>query len=163
MISAPDMMCLHFWRTTMRRQLPSTQALQCFEAAARHQSFTRAAQELALTQAAVSRQVAALEGLVGVPLFRRTRHGMTLTPAGADYARQVGQRLDALERDTLDLRSRRGHGDRLALASVPTFAERWLVTRLPGPAQLQPPLPGPIEAPTPALPFFRPQGGGRLF
>lgn len=132
----------------MRRQLPSTQALQCFEAAARHQSFTRAAQELALTQGAVSRQVAALEEQVGVALFRRTRHGMTLTAAGADYARQVAQRLDALERDTLDVRSRRGHGDRLVLASVPTFAERWLVPRLPGLAKLHPQLQVHIEART---------------
>jgi DNA-binding transcriptional LysR family regulator len=130
----------------MRRQLPSTQALQCFEAAARHQSFTRATQELALTQGAVSRQVAALEGMVGVSLSRRTRHGMTLTPAGVDYARQVGQRLDALERDTLDLRSRGGHGDRLTLASVPTFAERWLIPRLPGLAQLHPQLQVHIES-----------------
>jgi DNA-binding transcriptional LysR family regulator len=54
----------------MRRHLPSTQALTCFEAAARHQSFTRAAQELALTQGAVSRQVAALESFVGSPRFQ---------------------------------------------------------------------------------------------
>ena len=115
----------------MRRRLPSTQALACFEAAARHQSFTRAAQELALTQGAVSRQVAVLEELVGVALFRRTQHGMALTAAGADYARQVSRQLDALERDTLDVRSRRGQGERLSIASVPTFAARWLIPRLP--------------------------------
>ena len=50
----------------MRRHLPSTQALACFEAAARHESYTRAAQELALTQSAVSRQIIALEEFVGV-------------------------------------------------------------------------------------------------
>ncbi|MFN4102718.1 MAG: LysR substrate-binding domain-containing protein [Tepidimonas sp.] len=115
----------------MRRKLPSTQALNCFEAAARHQSFTRAAQELNLTQGAVSRQVAALEDFLGVPLFRRTQHGMALTPAGADYARQVRQRLDALERDAVDLMGRRGHGDSLTLATVPTFATRWPIPRLP--------------------------------
>jgi DNA-binding transcriptional LysR family regulator len=115
----------------MRRKLPSTQALHCFEAAARHQSFTRAAQELNLTQGAVSRQVAALEDFLGVPLFRRTRHGMVLTAAGADYARRVRQRLDALERDAVDLMSRRGLGDSLTLAVVPTFAARWLIPRLP--------------------------------
>src|SRR6478735_7159388 len=147
----------------MRRQLPSTQALQCFEAAARHQSFTRAAEELALTQGAVSRQVAALEGLVGVALFRRTRHGMTLTPAGADYARQVGQRLDALERDTLDVRSRGGHGDRLTLASVPTFAERWLVPRLPRLAALHPQLQVHIESRTRPFLFAQAQVDAALF
>lgn len=115
----------------MRRRLPSTQALLCFEAAARHQSFTRVAEELVLILGAVSRQVAALEEVARVALFRRTLHRMKLTEAGADYARQVGRRLDALERDTLDLRSRRGEGDRLTIASVPTFAVRCLIPRLP--------------------------------
>jgi DNA-binding transcriptional LysR family regulator len=130
----------------MRRRLPSTQALACFEAAARHQSYTRAAQELALTQGAVSRQVAALEEQLGVALFRRSQHGMVLTAAGADYARQVAQRLDALERDTLDVRSRQGQGDRVAIASVPTFAARWLIPRLSSLAQVHPQLQVHIEA-----------------
>ena len=73
----------------MRRHLPSTQALACFEAAARHESYTRAAQELALTQSAVSRQIQALEEQLGVALFRRTRHGVVLTPAGQRYGRQA--------------------------------------------------------------------------
>lgn len=130
----------------MRRRLPSTQSLLCFEAAARHQSYTRAAQELALTQGAVSRQVAALEDLVGVALFKRTQHGMVLTAAGADYARQVAQRLDGLERDTLDLRGRQGEGDRISIVSVPTFASRWLIPRLPDLARVQPQLQVHIEA-----------------
>ena len=124
----------------MRRKLPSTQALNCFEAAARHQSFTRAAQELNLTQGAVSRQVAALEDFLGVRLLKRTQHGMVLTPAGADYARQVRHRLDALERDAMDLMGRRGQGDSLTLATVPTFATRWLIPRLPALAAEQPDL-----------------------
>lgn len=130
----------------MRRRLPSTQALACFEAAARHQSYTRAAQELSLTQGAVSRQVAALEAQLGVNLFKRGQHGMVLTAAGADYARQVAQRLDALERDTLDVRSRQGQGDRVAIASVPTFAARWLIPRLPLLAKAHPQLQVHIEA-----------------
>ena len=124
----------------MRRKLPSTQALNCFEAAARHQSFTRAAQELDLTQGAISRQVAALEEFVGVPLFKRSQHGMTLTPAGEDYARQVSRQLDSLERDTLDLMGRQGRGDSLTIAAVPTFATRWLIPRLPLLALEQPDL-----------------------
>lgn len=147
----------------MRRRLPTTQALLCFEAAARHQSFTRAAQELALTQGAVSRQVAALEELVGVTLFRRTQHGMTLTAAGADYARQVSQRLDALEHDTLDLRSRGGTGDRLTIASVPTFAVRWLIPRLPKLQQLHPQLQVHIEARTRPFLFSDTQADAALF
>ena len=113
------------------RKIPSTQALTCFEAAARHESYTRAAQELSLTQSAVSRQINALEDFLGVPLFRRTRHGVTLTPGGLGYWRQVSRRLQGLERDTLDVMTRRGLGGSLALAAVPTFATRWLIPRLP--------------------------------
>lgn len=122
----------------MRRTLPSTQALACFEAAARHESYTRAAQELALTQSAVSRQILALEDFLGVALFRRTRHGVALTPAGNHYARQVAQRLQALERDTLDIMAHQGQGGALSLAAVPTFATRWLIPRLPQLAALHP-------------------------
>jgi DNA-binding transcriptional LysR family regulator len=132
----------------MRRKLPSTQALGCFEAAARHGSFTRAAQELALTQGAVSRQVSALEAFLGVALFKRTQHGMTLTPAGEDYARQIARRLDGLERDTLDLMGRQGQGDAITLATVPTFANRWLIPRLPLLAALHPALTVHIEVRT---------------
>jgi DNA-binding transcriptional LysR family regulator len=116
---------------TMRRKIPSLQALACFDAAARHESYTRAAQELALTQSAVSRQIAALEDYLGIALFRRTRHGVALTPGGADYARQIAPRLQALERDTLDAMSRQGTAGSISLAAVPTFATRWLLPRLP--------------------------------
>jgi LysR family glycine cleavage system transcriptional activator len=115
----------------MRRKIPSLQALACFDAAARHQSYTRAAQELALTQSAVSRQVGALEDYLGQALFRRTRHGVTLTDAGANYARQIAPRLQALERDTLDAMTGQGSGGAVHLAVVPTFAARWLIPRLP--------------------------------
>jgi len=114
----------------MRRKIPSIQALLCFEAAARHESYTRAAQELALSQSAVTRQLAQLEDFLQTKLFRRTRHGVALTPAGADYAQQVGQRLAGLERDTLDTMSRQGGGGHLTLAAVPTFATHWLIPRL---------------------------------
>lgn len=122
----------------MRRKIPSTQALLCFDAAARHESYTRAAQELVLTQSAVSRQVTLLEEFLGLKLFRRTRHGVALTPAGVDYARQVAQRLDGLERDTLDTMTRQGTGGHLTLAAVPTFATHWLIPRLATLAQLHP-------------------------
>jgi LysR family glycine cleavage system transcriptional activator len=115
----------------MRRKIPSLQALACFDAAARHESYTRAAQELVMTQSAVSRQIGALEEFLGIALFRRTRHGVALTPSGADYARQIAPRLQALERDTLDAMSRQGTQGVVALAAVPTFATRWLMPRLP--------------------------------
>ncbi len=115
----------------MRRKIPATHTLLCFEAAARHESYTRAAQELALTQSAVSRQVAALEEYLGQPLFTRTRHGVALTPRGRDYATQVAERLLALERDTLNAMSTQGTQGAVHLAAVPTFATRWLIPRLP--------------------------------
>ncbi len=129
-------------------RLPSLHALNCFAAAARHGSFTRAAQELALTQGAVSRQVAALEAQLGVELFRRTRHGMALTAAGAQYAARVAHSLDALARDTVDLVGRQGRGQRLQLAAVPTFATRWLIPRLPALQREQPRLQIDIEVRT---------------
>ena len=115
----------------MRRAIPSTQALACFESAARHVSYTKAAQELFLTQSAVSRQIIALEEFLGVPLFKRTRHGVLLTEAGQQYALQVGRWLQGLERDTLDIMSHQGEGGPINLAAVPTFATRWLIPRLP--------------------------------
>ena len=115
----------------MRRKLPSTGALEAFEAAARHQSFTKAAEELSVTQSAVCRQVAALESFLDVRLFRRTRRGVALTEAGLDYSRSVGARLDEVERDTLELMARGGTGSSLELAVVPTFGTRWLLPRLP--------------------------------
>ncbi|RZL62884.1 MAG: LysR family transcriptional regulator [Variovorax sp.] len=122
----------------MRRKIPPLQTLVCFDAAARHESYTRAAQELALTQSAVSRQIATLEAFLGVALFRRTRHGVALTASGAAYARQITKRLEAMERDTLDAMAHQGEGGSLALAAVPTFATRWLVPRLPDFALQQP-------------------------
>ena len=85
----------------MRRKIPSTAALIAFESAARHQSFTKAAQELSLTQGAVCRQIAALETFLNIELFRRSRRGVVLTEAGQSYARRVAGQLDAVERDTL--------------------------------------------------------------
>jgi LysR family glycine cleavage system transcriptional activator len=117
----------------MRRKIPSTAALAAFEAAARHQSFTLAASELAVTQSAVCRQVATLEGFLGVALFRRSQRGVTLTEAGRRYSRSVAVRLDEVERDTLDLMAQAGQGEEggsLELAVVPTFATQWLLPRL---------------------------------
>ncbi len=136
------------YRHVMRRKIPTLQALTCFEAAARHESYTRAADELCMTQGAVSRQMAALETYLGLALFRRTRHGVALTSAGEQYARQVRQRLDHLERDTLDAMSSRGEGGSLQIAVVPTLAARWLIPRLPRLQALHPDLVVHIEART---------------
>ena len=113
----------------MRRKIPSTTALVCFEAAARHESFTRAANELALTQSAVCRQIAGLETFLGIELFRRTRRGVKLTEAGLAYARRVTTQLDAVERDTLAVMSQQG-AQNIELAVVPSFGTQWLLPRL---------------------------------
>lgn len=115
----------------MRRKIPSTAALVAFEAAARHESFTRAAEELSLTQGAVCRQIASLEEFVGVALFKRARRGVKLTEAGLGYSRQIASRLDAVERDTLSIMGHHAGGRSIELAVVPTFATRWLLPRLP--------------------------------
>ncbi len=132
----------------MRRKIPSLQALACFDAAARHESYTRAAQELALTQSAVSRQITGLENYLGQALFRRTRHGVALTERGSAYARQIAPRLQALERDTLEVMSGQGADQTLMLAAVPTFASRWLIPRLPQLALVHPELVVNIEVRT---------------
>jgi LysR family glycine cleavage system transcriptional activator len=113
----------------MRRKIPSTTALVCFEAAARHESFTKAAQELALTQGAVCRQIGGLEEFLNVELFRRSRRGVKLTEAGLSYSRQVAAQLDAVERDTLSVMRQQG-ANVIELAVVPTFGTQWLLPRL---------------------------------
>lgn len=122
----------------MRRKIPSTTALALFESAARHQSFTQAAQEHAVTQSAVCRQIAGLEDFLSVKLFRRTKRGVLLTEAGTNYARNVRARLDDVERDTLALMAKGGAGGALELGVVPTFAAKWLVPRLGGFHRLHP-------------------------
>ena len=113
----------------MRRKIPSTAALVAFEAAARHQSFTRAAEELALTQSAICRQIGGLEEFLGLELFRRSRRGVKLTEAGQSYARRVATQLDAVERDTLSVMGQQG-AQNIELALVPTFGTQWLLPRL---------------------------------
>lgn len=137
----------------MRRKIPSLQALACFEAAARHESYTRAAQELSLTQSAVSRQISGLEDFLGVALFRRTRHGVALTDRGTEYAAQIAPRLQALEQDTLDVMSTQGSGGGIQLAAIPTFATRWLIPRLPDLAARHPDITVHIETRTRAFMF----------
>ncbi|KAA2212196.1 LysR substrate-binding domain-containing protein [Teichococcus oryzae] len=115
----------------MRRHVPPTAALQAFEACARHLSVSRAAEELRLTQSAVSRQLAGLEAMLGLRLFQRVRQRLVLTPAGAAYAPRVRTTLARLEGATRDLLAHRGAGGTLNIAVSPTFGTRWLVPCLP--------------------------------
>ncbi len=114
----------------MRRKIPSSAALLAFETAARHGSFSRAAEELALTEGAVSRQIARLEDTLGVSLFERVGNRVRLSVAGARYAGQVREVLDRLERDSQGLMAQAGDAASLDIAVIPTFASRWLIPRL---------------------------------
>lgn len=104
--------------------------LVAFEACARLQKFTAAAEELSLTQSAVSRQIRALEDIVGVDLFVRERQTVRLTPAGEAYAEELRQALRAIAQATLRLKASPDAGT-LTLAILPTMGTRWLAPLLP--------------------------------
>ena len=111
--------------------LPSVDALVAFESAARHQSFTRAAAELNLTQGAISRQIRVLEDRLGSLLFQRVRQRVILTDAGRAYLLEVRRILDGLESATLRLMTVGESTNVLNLAVLPAVATHWLVPRLP--------------------------------
>lgn len=110
-------------------RLPPLNALRAFEAAARLQSFSRAADEIHVTHGAVSHQIRALEAHVGVRLFMRQGRGVVLTDSGRLLAehtqaafRQIAEAADAL--------GRRRHGNRLTVSVLPSLASRWLMPRI---------------------------------
>jgi LysR family glycine cleavage system transcriptional activator len=113
----------------MSRQLPALGALKTFEAAARHLSFTKAAEELGVTPAAVSHQVRTLEDQLGLRLFGRTSRVVQLTQAGSILLAGVGEALDGIGRTIARLRGMDDH-PRLTVSSSPSLAAKWLVPRL---------------------------------
>ena len=113
----------------MVRRLPPLNALRAFEAGARHLSFTKAAEELFVTQAAVSHQVKLLEQDLGVALFRRMTRKLALTTEGRRLLGPVGEALDSLAEVAEALRAGVGGGT-LTLSLTPTFGVQWLAQRL---------------------------------
>ncbi len=113
----------------MARRLPPLNALRAFEAAARHLSFTRAAGELHVTQAAISHQVKALEEHLGRKLFRRLNRALLLTDDGQAYLPSVSRAFTLLNDATSDLLTKHAPGP-LTVSALPSFAARWLVPRL---------------------------------
>ncbi len=113
----------------MLRRLPPLNALKAFEAAARSESFTRAAEELSVTQAAVSQQVKVLEVALGLTLFNRERQRLVITEAGRAYLAVVRDALDRIVVGTDRLVQRRSSGI-LTVTTSPDFAAKWLVHRL---------------------------------
>src|SRR5260370_2223841 len=114
----------------MLRRLPSLNALKAFEAAARHESFTKAADELAVTQGAVSHQVKALEAELGLKLFNRERQRLIITDAGRGYLEVVRDAFDRLAVGTERLLQVQKPGA-LTVTTPPNFAPKWLVHPLP--------------------------------
>ncbi|MGF1640350.1 MAG: transcriptional regulator GcvA [Rhodospirillales bacterium] len=113
----------------MSRRLPPLNGLRAFEAAARHLSFTRAAEELAVTQAAISHQVKALEDRLGLTLFRRFNRALLLTDEGQTLFPAVRDALDGLAAAVERLGGRDGAGP-LTVSTLPSFAAKWLVPRM---------------------------------
>src|SRR5215210_5115102 len=113
----------------MLRRLPPLNALKAFEAAARHESFTRAAEELCVTQGAVSHQVKALETELGLKLFTRERQRLIVTEQGREYLAVLRDALDRIALGTERLRQRQTSGA-LTVSTSPDFAAKWLVNRL---------------------------------
>jgi DNA-binding transcriptional LysR family regulator len=114
----------------MRRRIPSTIALAIFEAAARHLNFQRTAEELALTQSAVCRQIASLERFLGKKLFHREKKRLTLTDAGRAYSLRIQSTLHELERSTREAMATQSDNGMIELAVLPTFANVWLIPRM---------------------------------
>jgi len=112
------------------RQLPPLNAIRAFEAAGRHLSFTKAADELNVTPAAISQQVRHLEDFLGVPLFRRLTRALLLTEAGQIALPALTDGFDKLLEGVKRIQAH-NEGGILTVSAAPTFATRWLVRRLP--------------------------------
>lgn len=114
-----------------RNALPALDLLVGFEAAARHLSFTKAGEELFLTQSAVSRQIKELEDQLGVALFQRRHRALALTDAGKSFYASAAQVLTTMRTATDRLRAHAGKKD-LSVTTTHSFAALWLIPRLAG-------------------------------
>ena len=114
----------------MRGKIPKTELLVTFEVVARHESYTRAAEELALTQSAVFRQVSALEEFLHTPLFLHSKKRIFLNDAGKYYLGIVKETLNKLERDTNTIMTWQPTVQVIELAVNPTFSTHWLIPNL---------------------------------
>lgn len=113
----------------MTKRLPSLNALRAFEAAARHLSFSRAADELNVTKAAISHQVKALEDDLGMPLFRRLNRALALTSAGQTLFPDINEAMTLMAAAVTRLHNQDRAGE-LTVTTMDSFAARWLVPRL---------------------------------
>lgn len=109
---------------------PSLKALRAFESAARHLSMSRAADELAVTQPAVTQQIKALEAFLRIRLVYREGQGLALTPAGRAYADRLSGVFAEIGAATADLLRQEQKSGALTISLLPTLAQRWLIPRL---------------------------------
>lgn len=115
-----------------RRYMPSLISMQCFEASARHLSFTKAAEELNITQSAVSKQVGQLEVILATSLFQRVRKRLQMTQEGSIYLTEVRKVLTQVEMSTRYMLSYGSRNEVLNVNALPTFGVHWLMPRLNG-------------------------------
>jgi DNA-binding transcriptional LysR family regulator len=115
-----------------RRLMPSLSELVAFEAVARLSSITAAAEELALTQGALSKQIRQLEATLGLELFERGHRHVRITPNGEAYVDEIRPILKRLERATHGVISANRKVETLALGVLPAFSSCWLAPRLAG-------------------------------
>ena len=113
-----------------RPLMPSLNALRAFEAAARLESFAKAADELAVTPGAVAQQIRQLEAWAGAPLFHRFPHGVTATDAARDVLSQLSEGFDAIAAAAHRLHGI-GASKQISIAALPCIAQIWLSPRLP--------------------------------
>ncbi|WP_342665495.1 transcriptional regulator GcvA [Marinomonas ushuaiensis] len=109
--------------------MPPLNSLRCFESAARHGSFNKAAKEMSVTPSAISHQIKGLESFLGLELFRRTKRKVILTEAGESYLKPIKAIFEQLEDATSELKSQQKSGS-LRLAVAPAFLTRWLMPRM---------------------------------
>ena len=140
----------------MVRNLPPFPAVRAFEAAARHQSFKAAAEELCVTQSAISHQVKGLEAFLGASLFHRKTQGVELTRCGADYFGDLNMILDHLNASTERIRGVDTAGP-LSVRATPGFTTRWLLPRMDSFNSAHPEIE--LEVTTTADPMYSPSDG----
>lgn len=138
----------------MTRRIPPLNSLRAFDAAARHLSFTKAAEELHVTQAAISHQIKGLEEFLGTQLFVRRNRALLLTEEGQNYWPQIREVFEKIADATERLMARGAQGA-LTVSVVPTFAVQWLVPRLADFSRLYPDIDVRIKAWDSAVDFMR--------
>lgn len=138
----------------MTRRIPPLNSLRAFDAASRHLSFTKAAEELHVTQAAISHQIKGLEEFLGTQLFVRRNRALLLTEEGQNYWPQIRDVFEKLAEATERLMARGAQGA-LTVSVVPTFAVQWLVPRLADFSKQHPDIDVRIKASDTGVDFMR--------